>query len=277
MPLDLAAGAPPIVLSRNYIGIASEDASDLVASTGQTLIHRIYGMDPTAKWSSSGSDDTITETITVGLYKGSVLTSRSIDFLAFLNINWKNFDVYYSNDNGATYTLVPSTDYGVGVANYASADLIINPTAFAANKLRIRIYKTQTANQDKTIGVCVAALSTFSAQRMAEYRPTRKAMRKDLTLADGTVDYTYIYWSDNSYELYGAEAGWVNLTSAQRTSLRDMATQVDPFLWYPEPGDLNREIHQCVVVPETFEEEYSTTYKGGGWDIRLEVQEVGGA
>lgn len=273
MALDLTAGAAPIFMSKNYITIDADTAGDLIASTGQTLVHRLYGMDPTSQWSSSGSNDATTETLVIGLYTGGSQISQSIDFVALYNVNLKNFKIEYSNDNGATYTTVPGSDF-TG-SPFSGKDLVLNITPTTMNKIRVTMTTTQTANQDKKVGTIVLALSSFQAKSFQKYMPARKDNRVDVKLADGSLDYTYLLWSDGQFELYSAKIGWQNLQSADRLNLRSIATQTAPFLFYPEPGDLVEEIHQCAMVPNSYSEVYASEFKGSGWNITMEVQELG--
>ncbi len=276
--ITLTAGANPAFLSKNYVNRDSNVAGDLVVSSSDLLKHRLYDNDFTAIWASSGSDDTVTETITVGLYEGSLQTSRSIDFFALMAVNLKNFIIEYSADNGLAWTTVSGANYAVATADFAGTNLILSLSSpITANKLRVTMYRTQSANQEKQIGGFIAALGTFqTVMGMTLYDPTRNEMRKVVEMADGSKSYGSIYRSDNSFEFYSAKVGWRFVTTAYRTLLREVKNSVQPVLWYPEPGDAVQEIFLVMVKAGSFKDPYSTTYKGAGYDIELELDEVGG-
>lgn len=274
MSLSLAAGAGPIFLSQNYLTRDADVAGDLITSgASQATAHRLYQMDPSIQWATIGSGDGTSETIVFGLYQGTIQTAQTIDFVALFNINLKRFIVEYSANNGGSWTTVPGGDY-TG-ADFSGTDLVLNPTQFSANKLRVTATKVQGSGVEKKVGTIVCALSTFQAQNWISYRPNRAVARNDVKLADGTLDYTYLLWSDNSFELYSSDISWQYLTAAQRALLRTLATQTAPFLCYPEPGDLVEDIHLCCMAPGSYRESYSVTSKTSGWDISIKVQEVG--
>jgi len=231
-------------------------------------------MDPTAQWVSVDSSESTTETINITLYDGTLLASRSIDFVALLNINLKAFTVSYSDD-GVTYTAFTG---GTQTVNAGTNFVLSLATPVTASYLRLTMDTTIGAVADKLVGCFIAALGTFQTTNgMTAYDPERMEKRTEVKMADGSMSYGYIYRSDASYEFYKAKAGWRFVTAAQRTSFRTVKNTAAPFLWYPEPADAPADLYLCVMKAGSFEDPYSTTYKGAGYDIDLEVTEVGGA
>lgn len=277
--LTLTAGAHPAFLSKNYVNRDSHKAGDLVVSTGDSVKNRLYQMDFTAQWTSAGSSDATTETITIGLYQGSSQISRTIDFLALYNINLKNFVLEYSNDNGITWTTVTGFNYAQGTADYADDDLVVALAAsITANKLRLTMTRTQTANAEKLVGGIVAALATMqSTNAMSKYEPNREENRRDVRMADGSISYGVQYRADNSFEFYDCKVGWRFVTAAELATFVSVKNTVEPVLWYPEPGDVVRGIYLARIRPKSFKYPYSSTYKGAGFDVDFDVEEVGGA
>lgn len=277
--LTLTAGAKPAFLSKNYVNRDAKAAGDLVVSTGDAVKHRLYGMDFTAQWTSASSNDSTNETITVGLYQGSLQTSRVIDFIALMNVNLKNFLLEYSNDNGATYTTVTGFNYQSGVADFAGTDHIVALAAsITANKLRLTMYKTQTANAEKLVGGFVAALATMqTTNEFTKYEPMREETRRDVKMADGSMAYGVQYRADNSFEFYECKVGWRFVTTAELATFVTVKNTVEPVLFYPEPGDVVRGLYLGRLRPRTFKYPYSSTYKGAGFDVDFEFEEVGGA
>lgn len=277
--LTLTAGAHPAFLSKNYVNRDAVAAGDLVVSTGDAVKHRLHDMNFSGQWTSAGSDDSTNETITVGLYQGSGQISRTIDFIALMNVNLKNFLLQYSNDNGLTWATVTGFDYQVGVADFAGTDHIVALAAsITANKLRLTMYRTQTANAEKLVGGFVAALATMQTNTaMAKYEPSREEMRRDVRMADGSLSYGVQYRADDSFEFYECKVGWRFVGDSETTSFLGVKNTVEPVLFYPEPGDVVRGLYLGRVRPRTFKYPYSGTYKGAGRDVEFEFEEVGGA
>lgn len=277
--ITLTADSKPAFLSKNYLGRDSHNAGDLVVSSSDSLKNRLYDMDPTGQWQSSGSNDATSEIITAGLYEGEAQASRSIDFIALMNINLKNFLLEYSANNGSSYATITGFDYQIGTADYASSNIITSLVSpISANKLKLTMYRTQTANQEKKIGLVVFALGTHqTTTHLSAYAPTRPNTTKEARMADGSISYMHVYRSDNSFELYRASVGWRFVSESDRTTFRSIKNSAAPFLWYPEPGDQVRDIFLCRIVPGSFNDPFATTYKGAGYDISMALEEIGGA
>lgn len=277
MSLDFTTGASPIFLSRNFLTIDSENANDLIATSGQAYVHRLYDMDPAnTYWTSVGSSDVVTEVITLGFYLGATNVSVVLDTIAVLNTNLKNFLMEYSNDGGATYTTVSGWDYtsspnaATDIANQLGASI-------TANKIRITMTTTLVANAEKQIGLLIFALASFQAKAMLTYTPARKTTKKEVIMADGTKDFSYIEWTDVTYELYQAKVKWQNLSASDRANLRTIATQTAAFIWWPEPGDLIEEVYLATMISGSYVESYSSEYKGSGRDVEMGIESVGGS
>lgn len=273
--ITLTSGAAPAFLSKNYINRDGNNASGIACSTGNTLRHRLFDGDPTGAWNSVSSNDSTTETITAALYQGSLQADRSIDFISLLNINLKAFTVEYSADNGSTYTAFA----GGTITNQTTPDFILSlATPITANKIRLTMTTTQTANQDKSIGQLIVALGTLQMSKgMTEYEAEWIDSEMMLEMANRTKSYAHIYRADNSFEMYAASVGFRFATAAERTSLRAIKNAADPFMFYPLPYDQNRGIYLCKFRQGTFKDPFSSEYIGAGYDISFEVEEVGGS
>lgn len=269
--ITLTGDAKPAILSKSYV---TRDCLYTLTS-GATLSNRFYDMDFTGQWTSVGSSEGATETITIQFYEGSLAVERTIDFLALMNINLKNFTIAWSS--GGAYTTFTGADYTSGVANNAAKNFVLSlATPITATHIRITATNTIGAVAQKLIGGIVAASGTlqFSAG-MTSYEPERVEKRTEVKMSDGSTAFGYIYRSDNSFEFYRAKASWRFVTEAERTILRTVKTTTAPFLWYPEPYEQPRDLFLCVF--KSVKEKYSTTYKAAGYDIDAEIMEVGGA
>lgn len=273
--ITLTSGSTPAFLSKNYINRDCYNASALVVSSGDSIKRRLYDGDPSGAWNSVGSTDATTETITVGLYQGNLLATRSVDFIALLNVNLKAFVLEYSANDGASYTAVTGGTQTV----YAGTDFVLSlATPVSANKLRLTMTTTQVADAQKSIGQFVAALGTFQAAKgMTSYEATWEESETMVEMANKTKAYSHIYRSDNSFEMYGASVGFRFVASSERDSFRSVKNTADPFLFYPLPGDQVRGLYLCKMKQGSFKDPFSTEYIGAGYDINFDVEEVGGS
>lgn len=284
-----AAGAPPAFLSASYVRKDCDTAGQVVASSGQTLAYRIYQMDPTAQWTGTlGADDTKTETITVGLYAGSAQATRSIDCVFLLGHNIDAFKVEYCADytpgtGGAAGTGTWATFVDKSAGGQAGADYFHQLSSpVSANGLRLTMTKTSPANQQKLLGCFIAALSTFQpGESTTPDRPPMKfvatpaATFAEVINADKSRNRTYFYWSDNSFLLNHLAFDFDLLADADKTQFDALMGQVDPFLVWPEPGDVPGSVYLCIPSPGVYAPDYSTDWKGAGRRFKFECQQVG--
>ena len=138
-----------------------EDGSTAVASTGSAEASLTIGTNKFFKWSSVGSNDTITETITI-----TMPAAVTIDRIFLADHNWKEFTVKF--DGGTDFTTVVGIDGALGGGITEAA--FVRDTAYyefdavTATTIEITVTKTQTANQEKTLVLFIATeeLGTFT-------------------------------------------------------------------------------------------------------------------
>lgn len=284
MSLIVTPGAPPIFLEPSYINKDADDQAAIVASSQQNLVHRIYQMDPTAIWQGSlGASDSSTESIVIAFYVGVLAVPRTIDSLMLLNHNLKNFVIQYSTVGPAgPWTTFDGSDYSVGTADFALPDFInfLASPVSGVMAVQVLMYRTQPlADQNKYIGNFIATLSKFQLSNPpTRFKPIPKQRRVDVELADGSIDSLYFAWSDNSFTLFNLEFEFDYLdvtTTTDKSNLDSLIYSPSPFLIYPEPGDIVRNIYLGLFDPGTYIPDYNTSFKGGGRRIPFRIKQVG--
>lgn len=271
----LTSGAKPIFFSTNYFNRFADKQSDLVASTGNTLRHRLYDMDPKAQWTSAGSDDTTTETITAGLWLPGMQSARSIDYVAVLNHNIKEMKIEWSDDNGATYNGTPILDEAAITDSNTRVSL---SSAVSPNKLKFTLEKTQTADEEKLIGLIIIALSTFQSEdRMVEFVPSPDRVgHKTAVMADKSIRRAWLFRSDASYHFNDFRIAFlVDDESDELARHQNLARGIDPFLFMPRPGNSKGKIHLVQVIPGTYQEPFAAKSTSGGRMVSYGVEEIG--
>jgi hypothetical protein len=278
-------GAPPIFLSVPYVNSFSDAAGQIVATSMQGIVHRSCQLDPTAYWQGSlGASDSDTEVITMGLYFGSLNINVSIDTIILLNHNLNDFLVEYCTDytpgtggaagTGTWQTLVNVTGQaGVDYAYFASS-----PIANVSG-LRLTMTTTSPGNLQKSLGNFIAALSTFQLSvPSSKIKYGFRQRRVDVQLADGTIDSTFLNWSDNSFTLTDIdfEIDFANVYAAtDKTNLDALFQSGQSFLFYAEPGDVSRNIYLGLFDPKSYSPDYMSLWKGGGRKLPFKVMQIG--
>ena len=275
-------GAPSIFSVPSYINGDTYNAGGLVASTMQTLAHRLYQMDPSAIWQgSAGASDSDTETFTVTFYAGSLAVQRVIDTILILNNNLNNFSLDYSTNSGSTWTNI-ATVTGNGGLDYQL--FLASPITIPATTGRLKLTMTTTlpANLQKFVGNFIATQSLFQlGVSTTPIRPQSKFVTKpaqtvkQVMLADGTIDSTYFFWSDNSCILNDLEFEFDLAPISDKLNIDALMASAQAFLCYPEPGDNIRNIYLCVFSPGTYQPQYTSSWKGAGYKLPFTLKQVG--
>ena len=275
MPLDNTAGAAPIFFYPSFINGDSYAAGGITASTMQALVHRVYQMDPTAIWQgSAGASDSDSETITCVLYSGSAQVQRVIDTIIILNNNLKSFVVQYSTDGGSTWNNI------CGALNNNGADYVYflsSPLTLPVGaQLQLLMSTTYPANQQKFIGNFIATQSIFQVSKPpTKFTANPMQTVKEVILADGTHDHTYFFWSDNSCVLSELDFEFDLLPASDKALLDSLLATAQPFIIYPEPGDVPRAAYLAVFEPGSYLPAYMTTWKGAGYKIPAKFHQEG--
>lgn len=274
--LNRDTGAPPAFLSKNYVNSdAKNNGGTFTATTNQGQIERVYDGDPYSYWEDANGVDGESQVITIDLYEAAAAASRSIDLVALLNVNLKNFKVEYFN---GTWNIFTGADYQSGVANFSAEDLIISLASpvTGVTQLRITMTHTQTANQKKKVGEIVAALADYQMARPFDrYDKDFEEMRRIVRLGNGSEDVVRTKRSAVSYEWYRASVFFSLVSETERDVLRRIKREGKHFLWYPEPGERKRDIFYCRFEG-AWKDRYSSPFKGAGFDVGFTVREVAG-
>ena len=273
MLLDLAAKSYPAFLSKNYFNRNADEHSDLLVTSGSSFRHRLFDMDPLSYWTSQGSSDAVTEEIQFGLWTPGAQTSRSIDYIALMNHNLDDFTIELSNDNGASW---PTLYTFTSVIDQNTRQSVATP--IDADRVRIRMTTTQTANQEKQIGDIIIAGADFQPDVGLSLYKRKPFIVKDKTalMHDNSVRRSYIYRSDASLHFFGATLGFSGIAFDDLQQFRDLLKN-EPFLVMPEPGDIPSEIFLCGVEPDSYVENYIALSKSGAFAVSFDLREVGGA
>lgn len=126
-----------------------DTVASISVSSGSTIRDKMRDRRSFTQWASSGSNDTIVETIEIDL--GSL---KNIDYIQLLNFNWKQFTIKYDLAGIPTNFSVPINE----TVNAETDSLIYNNfTLVNTQKIYITITSTIIANQEKTLGEIIVS------------------------------------------------------------------------------------------------------------------------
>lgn len=274
--LTLTSDGYPIFASRNWLNQDSIDYGTFTVTEMDTLIDRIIDGDRFSYWQGSSASDLTTVTMNFDFRKGAVLQSRAFDLVIIQNINWKNFLIEYSNDNGATWATVTGLSYPVGVTNNSATDLIVNIAAgLTGHMLRVNIYSTITANEAKKCGGIIVCQSVLQlASGFLDFKVKNRENLRENVLADGSLSREIIQRSATSYEFYGASFDCPFVSAAELALLRTIKREGYPFILVLEPGVSPYEAYLCHF-DGAWGHAYVNPVRSVGYAIPMKVKEVG--
>lgn len=281
--MNIFPGANPAFLTHNYLNRHAKNASDLTVTTGDTLKHRLYDMDPLSRWQSAESDDLTTETIEFGLWAAGGRMSHDVEYVAVMNHNVLSMTIELSNDNGGAWTEVFSST-AIDEAN-TRVPLVSTP----ADRVRVSLLTTQTADEEKKVGDIVVAGASFQPGPLFKYDPEPyKIQTKTAKMADGSLRGLLSGRTDAGGSLWAARCSWVmdpadysdrDAFDAAMATFRDYGLSARQFLFMPEPGDRPDQVYLCRVRPGTYVDPYLrlSEGRGGMLAVQMVIEEVGGA
>jgi hypothetical protein len=279
--MDIASiKAPPIFLSANYFNRHTDLGGGLAVSSGATLRHRLYDMDPAAQWSSAESDDTTLETIDLGLWLPGMQTVQTIDLVALLNHNFREVTVERSADNGENYNglVILDDELPADAVTLGTGNLLINAASVNADRVRIQALRA-TGGGDKLLGAIVVGELLFqpSVGMSLFTRQPFRVKAKTARMHDGSTRRTFVGRSDASVHFNDFSVGISGLDEDDADTLQGILLSRSPFIFFPEPGNRRGNMYLGQAVPGTVTRNYLSKSRSGGEAITFEFEEAGGA
>lgn len=242
-----------ILMSKNRI-----DFNCTIATSTGTATPVTYDRNLNTKWQSVGSNDTITETITIN-FGGNRTMSR----LILLNHNIKSLELW----QGATQIL--SQD-NISQNHFQG---IFDP--FTATEVILKLKTTQITNQEKYISEVMLAEHYYTMENnptSIDYRCSEKA--KGIELADGTQKFWKIDGSDRA----GLTLAFKGITGAMCSQLETIkkTKYMQPFLLYLLPDTHPMDLY-LMNWTNPYQQEIQQAWDGAGnrlYDLKMELKEV---
>lgn len=266
----------PIIYTKNYVNADN----NFGAGSNLPNVPYIYDRDNSTQWQSVGfNSDSTGVAIYTNFYEKSVAVSRTIDTVALINHNLKNYQVQYWNGSSLVTFINQTADTSQSLARNVST-YGNTPTALASfspittTTIQLVMNSTQTPNQEKALGeliVCNQQLN-FSLDLLTLDVQFRQKV-KDNLMGDGSLTRAVVPWTLNRYEKYEAKASFEFIPDTTLTSFMAIKNQGLPVLWYPE--SLSRPDEFWLVhLYNARTYKYMTKYKGAGSILTLDIKEV---
>jgi len=270
MTAILTADAAPLFLTKNYLnGFAA-----VIVTTGDDFKARAFDMTRGSAWTSQGFSSPSPQTYDARFFEGSAQALRKVNFVAILNTNAKRFSLASSDDNSIPTSIIPGFDF-TG-SDFSGTDLLISLASdIDINRILLSVTEIQSGSEVSVGDLVFGELLLQPALGMSTYRKRYRDNVKTITMADGSMDYTYIRRSDSSHEFYSSAVGFRGVTQAERDLLRAIKVSQDPFVFVPEPGNVPGDMFLSRISPDTYEESYVSMERSAGYGISFGVEEIG--
>jgi len=234
----------------------------VTASSGAGGVALLYDRKPATAWASSGSTDSIMETLGIAFRDSAGQpVARTFDTVMLLNHNVKDMTARYLDTSGAQQAIAEAN-----IPNCQTPDLFLDlPAPVTGSGLTLKLSATQIADREKSIGelkVCRRVLSLGNARTGFERRDQSK--QGYYYTADGSL----VSWRE-----YYKRAGTLTLeelTLSDRNTLL-AAVEAYDFLTVVFHRDFYaREVFEFAVIAPVIETLSRVT---GRYTLALEVTE----
>lgn len=258
--------AEPIIYTRNYI---DKETVFVVSNTNMRVnIDKIFDTDKDnfAITSGANSDGTLL-TIEAHFKDGSGAdVSRTVDTVIIVKHNLKDIEI--ERWNGSTWVSVATE------TNLTTGTIIISFSSVSTQRIRLSVSPTQTANQEKQIGLMFAcAVTSDIGVEITNLSVSYRQKQSILLMGDGQLQRTVVSYTPNRSAKYQAKASFRLLSDATFEILRAVKEDGLAFLWQPESETKPEDIF-LVHWTGPLQWSYTSKYKGAGKSMILDLKEV---
>lgn len=208
-------------ISANLITTSTAIAVDSNTLTKENILFR----DKTQQYFSVGFDDDLTTTsITISFDE-----TTTLDRLALIEMNWKQFNIYYNGAtaNALSLTTTADTTTSQWTSNSATSKYL-RFDSVDVTSLTFDVYSTIVADSEKAIGYLAAAALSLDFPRIPsskDYKPVFKPEETVHKLSDGGVRLQKIS------EKFMTSIKFKNITESFRNNLRTVYETGDDFIF----------------------------------------------
>ncbi len=226
----------------------------------------LYDRDNASKWISDGANDDTTEvSIEVEFFEGLTAVDREIDRLLLINHNLKNWEFFtWDGEDWVSQAAETDDDEDTTLKTF---------TPVTTSKIRLVCDETQTADAEKFVGELIVAKETIALEDFDDISVRYRERSREMILADGTLHRIFTPWSANRTEKYECRFRLDNVIGTPRETLKSLCEAKASFLFYPESDFRPDEIFLVLWIGG-YQEQYSSSIKGYGVSIPVEIKEI---
>lgn len=231
------------------------NANCVFSLSSGTGSENIYDQKRNTTWLSSGSSDSITESVKITFYnKFNVASPKIVDRVAVLGTNAK--DITVKTISGEVETFFAS------VSGNSASDVILTGTAVDCDGISVYITATQTANEEKYIGELKACryLTVFNA--LTELEQTGEWLSGDYRTRSGAL----VTWRE--YEKNVFSLNIKNMSVSLAKELKDYITS-NSILTYILLPDLDDSKIFELALTEPIDENFDRPAQLYEFDLTL--------
>ena len=256
----------PKFFSVNRIDLASL----LTQSTGPATVTRIRDRDKELQWKSIGSDDVTTELLQAEFKANGINFFQDVDFVAVLNHNLLSF--HFEHIVGGVFITTPGTT----VAAETESFTILPITNINTRGMKLVMDTTQVDDEEKKVGEILLLKRIFEmpdneapAEMGANFAPVVRATQ----MMDNGQVLNFLRWAGNRIDRYQTSLIFRFLPKADYDSIRAVLKE-GVFKIQPEPTTRPDEFFRVSHARAGFPWGYTTPFKGSGYTITLDLEEV---
>lgn len=253
-------------IKQNYINTTTQIAVNSNTDTSSNL----FNSDPFYQYYSDGLNNDLTTSSIVISFDTTTLVSR----ISLIDTNAKELRLFY---NGATASTFSLTTTGSTITSYwtgnSETSMYITCTPVYVTSVTLDIKSTQTANQEKRLGMFVLSDLYYSFNQIPNssgYNPTLNAKQIVHTLSDGgtRVHNVRKKWSTDLKLDY--------IDSTQRTNLKTVYDLLTPFMFCPFGTTTSWDgiLFDCVWTGSFDFYEYSDNASSSGFSGSIRLRET---
>jgi hypothetical protein len=178
--------------------------------------------------------------------------------------------------NGTDWVALPSLTKSVFRDNGQRAHTTFEFSGVNAYGILFYMLATNTPNQEKTIGEIIACSEgeiAYIRTDLSSYSPTFRQKSKEISLGDGSLHVANTKDDRNKLLKYEANCQFKYLAATELKYLYDIKNEGGTFLFHPESQSRPQDIY-LVRWAGNFSPRYTSSYKGAGWTVDMQVKEV---
>jgi hypothetical protein len=247
------------------------NTTTMLTMTNNTAVaSNLFNRDPYYQFYTSGlNSDLSSGTITI-TFDAATYISR----IALMDINLKDYRIYYNGVTASTLTLVNQHTTASNFSENTDANVVLKFATISVNSISLQMNKTQVANQEKIVGLFYVGDMYYSMNvipNAGAFKPNLFSKEVVHNLSDGGVRVHRVR------KKFQINMDLDYLQSSDVSSLRTIYNLNDPFQFAAFPtstGWTNPVFFESVWTGDWRFYEYSDNAAASGFSGKVQLRET---